>query len=82
MHDHVLIPGGRQPTATGNELPITKPKNRPPVIAMVAGDPISSSIANTSSSGLPRSGNGSMNRSTADTAAALGATARSSQDWR
>ena len=46
-------------SAAGSEPPITKPKNRGPAIAMVAGEPTSSSMRMTSSGAVEASGSGS-----------------------
>ena len=64
-------------TATGNEPPITKPKNLGPAVATVAGDPASSSRAMTRSGSSGPSGSGSSKRSSPASASASGATRRS-----
>jgi hypothetical protein len=39
-------------TAAGSEPPVSNPKNLPPALATVAGDPIESSSASTSASSI------------------------------
>ena len=64
-------------SAAGSEPPITKPKKRGPAMAMVAGEPSSSSSASTSAASDGPSGNGSRRSARRATASAGGATPRS-----
>ena len=61
---------------------MTKPKKRGPALAMVAGEPISSSSARTSAASLGPAGNGSRNVARRATASGDAATARSLQSAR
>ena len=73
-----------QPAATlaGVAPPITNPKNRGPAMAIVAGDPRSSSFASIARASIPVSGNGTSNAPSAATASALGDTRRSDRPSR
>ena len=69
-------------TATGSDPPMTKPKNRGPAEAMVAGEPASSSSAITLSGSDGPSGSCSSNRSSPMIASTSGATPRSGSSRR
>src|SRR6185437_15840457 len=68
--------------AAGTEPPITKPKNRGPAIATVAGDPTSSSVRSTSSGLAPWAGKASSSSERRARASAVGATPRCSSVCR
>ena len=63
-------------TVIGNAPPMTKPKNRPPAMAAVAGDPISSILRRTASGDCECSGRGSSSSRRRRIAAGSGATDR------
>src|SRR5207244_614913 len=60
--------------AAGNVPPITNPKYRPPVFAIVAGLPTSSSNSTTRCAFVGPSGNFSLSRANPATTSAVGAT--------
>ena len=65
------------PTATGRAPPVTKPKKRPPAVAIVAGEPTASSDASTAAASVGPSGIGVRSSARRSSAAGAGATARS-----
>ena len=64
-------------TVTGSAAPITNPKKRGPAIAMVAGEPISSSRRRTTAGSVGPSGSGASHSARRASAAGSGATRRS-----
>jgi hypothetical protein len=69
-------------TLTGSDPPVTKPKKRPPALAIVAGDPISSSVLSVSIAGCGPAGKGSSSWASRASACGCGATARASRASR
>jgi hypothetical protein len=63
-------------TVAGSDPPVTQPKKRPPVVAIVAGDPASSSSASVAAGSLGPSGSASSKRANPWIAADAGATPR------
>ena len=68
--------------ATGSVPPVTNPKYLGPALAIVAGEPISSSSASTSAGSRPDAGSGKSSSRRALTASADGATGRSARAAR
>ncbi len=73
-----------QPAATvaGRAPPMTSPKYRPPAVATVAGEPISSSRRTTSSASSPVRGSGCRSSPSRASASADGVTGRSRTEPR